>query len=264
MDALLERIERPEQAERAAAQRLEQVERAAVRRVRFWQRAAGILAAAGLLLVPLEASMAQGQPSLGNVLRHLFDLQRRLTALEGKTAALQATPAGTNFTGDVYVTSGNLYVQNGMGGTATTNGKGNLIVGYNENAPAFPRTGSHNVVVGIDHGWESYGGLMVGNQNRITAPFASVSGGQGNIASEAASSVGGGQGNIASGFGSWVSGGQGNAAGGFGSSVSGGQLNTASGDASSVSGGLSITQTNVEGWSGGSIGAVVSGSFRSP
>jgi hypothetical protein len=105
------------------------------------------------------------------------------------------------------------------------------------------------VVVGIDHGWESYGGLMVGNQNRITAPFASVSGGQGNIASEAASSVGGGQGNIASGFGSWVS---------------GGQLNTASGDASSVSGGLSITQTNVEGWSGGSIGAVVSGSLRSP
>jgi hypothetical protein len=69
---------------------------------------------------------------------------------------------------------------------------------------------------------------------------------------------------IASGATSSVSGGQFNTASGGGSSVSGGEANTAGGFVSSVSGNFSVTQSNSGGWSGGSTGAVVSGSFSSP
>jgi hypothetical protein len=63
---------------------------------------------------------------------------------------------------DVTITGANLRIVNGLGTTETTNGLGNLIVGYNEErAPDGAtniRTGSHNVVVGAQNNFSSFGG----------------------------------------------------------------------------------------------------------
>jgi hypothetical protein len=104
------------------------------------------------------------------------------------------------------------------------NGLGNLIVGYNELRPfeSNTRTGSHNVVVGMQHNFSSFGGLVVGIFNEISGEFASVTGGGGNTASGPRSAVHGGLRNIASGLDAVVSGGQVNIASELRSVVSGG------------------------------------------
>ena len=70
---------------------------------------------------------------------------------------------------ELFITGANLHLLNGMGATQTTNGLGNLIVGYQalRNDPAFPdvRTGSHNLIVGDRHSYSSYGGIVVGDFN---------------------------------------------------------------------------------------------------
>jgi len=126
---------------------------------------------------------------------------------------------------NVHITSGepydNPYYQE-------INGKGNLIIGYNEDdprtdSPERDMTGSHNLIIGDVHTYSSYGGLVAGIGNRITSPYSTVSGGERNEASGYASSVSGGRDNKAS---------------GYDSSISGGKTNTASGDYSSVLGGI--------------------------
>ena len=58
---------------------------------------------------------------------------------------------------------------------------GNLIVGYNTDV-GWPRTGSHNLIVGDRHGYTSYGGFVAGELNSIAAAWATVTGGQWNLA----------------------------------------------------------------------------------
>jgi hypothetical protein len=121
---------------------------------------------------------------------------------------------------DMYITNANLHIENGLGwtsgnpdpnDTAVVNGLGNLIVGYNElrsnSASPDDRSGSHNIVVGAQQNFSSYGGLVAGNYNTISGPYASVSGGHVNTASWYYCSVSGGENNTASGGGSSVSGG---------------------------------------------------------
>ena len=115
---------------------------------------------------------------------------------------------------DIYITAANLHIVNGLNSTDTTNGLGNLIVGYNElRGTGDDRSGSHNVVVGSEENFSSYGGFVVGLENSISAAFASVSGGYSNIASGVSSSVSGGNNGTASGEYSSVSGGGGQGAG---------------------------------------------------
>jgi hypothetical protein len=136
----------------------------------------------------------------------------------------------------------NVQILNGEGKTATMNGEGNLIVGYDEN-PGTERgkpgaqTGSHNLIIGVEQEFTSYGGLVVGESNSITGPFASVSGGTFNTASGGESAVSGGADNTASAHAASVSGGWENTASADTASVSGGYKNTASGERASVSGG---------------------------
>jgi len=115
-------------------------------------------------------------------------MARRLAALEYK---LQYITGGPN---EVVITGANLRIVNGLGRTSTTNGLGNLIVGYNESREPEPdvRTGSHNVIVGSFHNFSSFGGLAVGIRHEISGPFASVSGGEGNTAGGNFASVSGG------------------------------------------------------------------------
>jgi hypothetical protein len=129
----------------------------------------------------------------------------------------------------------NVQIVNAAGKTESTNGEGNLVIGYDEEPGE--QTGSHNLILGEEQTFTSFGGIDGGNGNRITAPFASVVGGGENIADAGESSVSGGFGNTASGEGSSVSGGSHNTASGEASSVSGGDNNTASDFWSSVSGG---------------------------
>jgi hypothetical protein len=162
-----------------------------------------------------------------------------LASQDARIAALEALLSGVTRNGDL-LTFGEMNVQvvDGSGDTdGPVNGLGNLFVGYNENFVGATRTGSHNLVVGMDHEYTSYAGLVAGAQNTITGPSASVTGGYSSTASGDASSVSGGRNNTASGNYSSVSGGYGNEASGSDSSVSGGGGNVASGDYSFVGGG---------------------------
>jgi hypothetical protein len=149
----------------------------------------------------------------------------------------------------VILTGANLHIRNGTGATyPAINGVGNLVVGYNE-APLSPsRGGSHNLIVGPEHNYSSYGGFVAGYENIVIGPYASVSGGELNTASALFASVSGGNLNTASGQYASVSGGYQNTASGDWSSVSGGGVSTASGLASSVSGGYSHNMISDYGW----------------
>jgi hypothetical protein len=167
----------------------------------------------GLVSLPLASGTAQDESSEHRGIR------KRLAALEYK---LQYIDGGPN---EVVITGANLRIVNGLGSTGTTNGLGNLIVGYNESTPIRPdsRSGSHNVVVGEGNNFSSFGGLVVGLANEISGTFASVTGGTVNTAS------------------------------GGGSSVSGGNNNTASGDDSSVSDGRNRTAPGENNWAAGPL-----------
>jgi hypothetical protein len=131
----------------------------------------------------------------------------------------------------------NVQIVNGAGKTGTVNGVGNLAIGYDENEGKHEQTGSHNLILGSEQTFTSYGGLLGGFKNATTAPYASVSGGYDNAASGELSSVSGGGENAASAGEAAVSGGVANAASEGYTSVSGGQGNTAGAYAAWVGGG---------------------------
>ena len=162
-------------------------------------------------------------------------------------------------TNSVVFEGANVFVQSGSGSTdGTVNGLGNLIVGYNEftGIRSTDQAGSHNLVVGSDNGFTSYGGIVSGESNRTAAPYSSVVGGYSNAAIGSFSMVLGGSDasatgkyaatvagilNDASGDYSVVLGGASNEATGDYTSVSGGESNTASGSRSSILGGYRNT-----------------------
>jgi hypothetical protein len=92
-----------------------------------------------------------------------------------------------------------VHVRSGSGSTSgTPNGTGNLIIGYNEDSilpTGKNRSGSHNLVVGSEHTFSSYGGLIAGYWNTVSAEHGSVSGGFANTVSALRGSVLGGFGN---------------------------------------------------------------------
>ncbi|MFW5640517.1 MAG: hypothetical protein ACOC0H_05075, partial [Thermodesulfobacteriota bacterium] len=146
---------------------------------------------------------------------------------------------------DIYVEGANLHVVNGTGETdGDVNSRGNIIVGYNElRQHNNNRRGSHNIIIGSENNYSSYGGLVVGRRNDIENIYSSVSGGRNNSANGAYSSVSGGSSNEASGMSSSVSGGYQNKAIEEHSNVSGGYTNIAGGIFSSVSGGYNNETT---------------------
>lgn len=81
---------------------------------------------------------------------------------------------------NIIVENCNLIVRDGSGSTASSTGLGNLIVGYNSDGRLDKdRTGSHNLVIGDEHQYSSYGGFVAGIENSLHAPYASISGGKG-------------------------------------------------------------------------------------
>ena len=108
------------------------------------------------------------------------DVTAAITALQGQVAdltnrlvALEAKLAHVSVSGnDITISGANLFVNSGSGTTdGAVNGLGNLIVGYNEGAA--DRSGSHNLVVGLGNLYHSYGGFLIGHNNRADVPFES-------------------------------------------------------------------------------------------
>jgi len=146
----------------------------------------------------------------------------------------------------------NVHVWSGLGSTypracptgqtdcVSSNGLGNLIVGYNEVPPSEPpvRFGMHNLVVGPEHIYFGSGGFVAGRHNTILNRSPSVTGGIHNEASGSYSSVSGGRENLAYDSAASVCGGFRNVASGRGSSVSGGEQREAPDDYSWAAGSL--------------------------
>ena len=187
------------------AEVLEHEVRTVQRQLRLWRILTCGVLGLGLvsLLQPwaLDAEAPEGG-SRGSLWQRVSALERTLTHVSSVT--------GDGGRPEVVITGANLRIVNGLRGTATANGVGNLLVGYNEprDNGDNERTGSHNVVVGMGHNFSSFGGLVVGRQNEVCGAFAAVSGGFDNTASGASASVSGGFDNTASGFAAAVGGGR--------------------------------------------------------
>jgi hypothetical protein len=102
----------------------------------------------------------------------------------------------------------NVQIVNGTGTTdGVVDGAGNLIVGYNElRGAGDDRSGSHNLVVGKEHNFSSFGGLVAGSTNTLSGNYSSVSGGLFNTAYGSESSVSGGAFRSALNIEDWVAG----------------------------------------------------------
>jgi hypothetical protein len=200
---------------------------------------------------------------------HVNALEERIEALEAKLQYLTVVAETVNgMPGPhVMITGANFHVRSGSGITnGTVLGLGNLIVGYNElRETGNVRTGSHNIVVGREHNYSSYGGVAAGIHHTISAGYSSVSGGGYNTASGLWASVSGGANNYAYGDYSSVSGGRSNQSHGDYSSVSGGRENQAlaDGDYASVSGGYTNNASGDYASVSGGYSNNASGSFAS-
>jgi hypothetical protein len=192
MDHLHARLEALESQVHTLHQHVHAVDR----RLRWWRRLACGLGVLGCLGWTLQAVTAGDSQSLS--------IPDRFAALERKLTPLSFDAA----TNEVRITGANLRLVNGLGSTETTNGLGNLLVGYNEprDGGETRQTGSHNVVVGQGHQFSSFGGLVVGRQNEIRGAFAAVSGGMRNTAAGPFSAVSGGHNRTATGEFDWVAG----------------------------------------------------------
>jgi hypothetical protein len=166
---------------------------------------------------------------------------------------IKFSSAGVGGKPTITFTGANVQIVDGAGSTATVNGTGNLVVGYDENPLKVAQTGSHDLILGRDQSFTGYGELLggfgnsasgnyavvLGQGNSAGGPYATVTGGFSNAANGLAVSVSGGVHNTAVGADTSVTGGQDNFSQGDYTSVSGGYSNTASAEFSSVSGGCS-------------------------
>jgi hypothetical protein len=228
MDNLLQRLEA-----------LEEEVRTVQRRLRLWRQLAGSVLV--LMLVTFLQPWGLAAQALGEDADRSWwervNLWYRVNAIE-RTLTHITSVTGAGGLPEVRITGANLRLVNGLRATATANGLGNLLVGYNEpRQGGNVETGSHNVVVGQGHNFSSFGGLVVGRQNEISGAFAAISGGFDNTASGASAAVSGGIFNRASGASAAISGGFDNTASANATSVCGGQGNTARGESATVSGG---------------------------
>ena len=189
----------------------------------------------------LEARVAALQTQVATLQMQMASLLKYITVDETDTIKGLRPP-------HLIFHGANVHVESGSGVTVDKTGLGNLVVGYDSNSDLTTgvpnacfdstatidgaRTGSHNFIVGDCHEFTASGGLAAGFNNKVTAIFSSVNGGENNTASGRGSSVSGG------GF---------NAASGSLSGVSGGENNTASGGFSSILGDNGVTVSTADG-----------------
>ena len=230
------------------------------------------LAAMQKLLNGMRTQLAEDSATVRQMQGSVEQLRKEVQAASNGVRALQANSildlngyiTFDNSSGypTVLFNGINVQIVNGTGATQTTNGLGNLIIGYNRARTTNPvcslgafateaecvarggtwarshKSGSHNLVAGDYNAYSSWGGTVFGLENAATAPYAVVLGGAGNLAQGDLSSVTGGSLNTASGMYGSVTGGLGNTASGSFAALSGGNTRTAAGSHDWVAGGL--------------------------
>ena len=206
-----------------------------------------------------KASIGTLQTNAATDESNIKDLKKNQASDEGHISALQTLTQPLTLSGtDLTIAGVNVHIIDGTGSTNSVAGLGNLIIGYNAlgNTHGDTRTGSHNLILGDQNSYSSYGGIVAGFNDAIGAQYASVTGGDNNAATGPYSSVTGGNTNQAAGFYAAVTGGFQNVAGPFSNAsgdyttVNGGFGNIAAGQYSTVSGGHS----NNAGGTGSTIG----------
>jgi hypothetical protein len=193
----------------------------------------------------LQTAVASLQNQVNSLQTSNTTLQREVTALQHELTTARSVLALAPYVSvdpnteigvigpNIVFSGANIHIVSGSGATddnlskgESLTGLGNLIIGYNED-PADPtlrfggtrlgpgeRGGSHNLVIGRGHRFTkaAFGGLVVGEVNRINNSEATVLGGGNNTASGVAASVLGGTSNTASGIAASVLGGIDNSA----------------------------------------------------
>lgn len=213
----------------------------------------------------MRTTLLQLQADLQAAQKRTQELETYVNGIKDPMAFCQrlAEVARVDDGGDVIFEGANLHIRSGSGSTSgNTNGKGNLIIGYNEMstdmALSQPRTGSHNLVVGSYHAFSSYGGVVFGDSNAVLAPHgtilggvlnkietrdrivatdSTIVGGSNNFIMSPRSTIGGGKGGVARGDSSSIVGGLYNVSEGEWSVVLGGQQNRVAGQGSVILGG---------------------------
>lgn len=233
-----------------------------------------------------RASLDDLTPQQEQTLRTLADLTpEQVFMVQVLTAS---TSFGVGYT--IEFNGVNVAIRNGSGQSELYgNGRGNLILGYNEEeGQARARSGSHNLVIGRGHSYTRYGGIVAGLINRChgdycfvlgyentaydystilngagnvagvpgggTSNFATIVNGLRNKSSGYLSAILGGEDNTATGIAASVGGGANNLASAEASYVAGGALNSATGLASVVEGGAQNTASGYWSIVGGGLG----------
>lgn len=209
------------------------------------------------LIQALADAVAALSGRVGTLEAEVVTLQQQVNDAEAGVGTVAALFNVMEIDGtEVRFNGVNVHVTNGSGSADTLNGLGNLIVGYNLADGSEQRGGSHNLVVGDHHQYNSHGGFVAGHENRLFAPYASVLGGELNRVTAAYGTVAGGRLNEAGGDYASVLGGEGNDASGGVSTIAGGSQNSADGVYSSIAGGSGNsapgTYASVAGGSGNS------------
>jgi hypothetical protein len=211
------------------------------------------LAVSLLFLIPFSL-YASARSESGGLAERVAELEAQVEELSAILEFVYVETEEINgLRGPHFIIEGaNVHIRSGSGSTyppACIPGRpncrvgadlGNLVVGYNEfpHSETPPRGGMHNVIIGPEHNYLTFGGLVAGLHNFLRGTSTTVSGGIDNGAVTSGASVSGGSGNLARGSASSVSGGQGNSAIGFASAVSGGQDRVAPDDSNWAAGNL--------------------------
>ncbi|MFG0319181.1 MAG: hypothetical protein ACF8XB_18045 [Planctomycetota bacterium JB042] len=217
--------------------------------------AAAVTAGAFVLRAPAQAPA---------VVKHL-GLTAEQKEILGHMSIVDLPDGAGGTTKTLRITGINVQVVNGLGATATTNGLGNLIVGYQElgnEVEADARTGSHYVVVGREHNYKSFGGIVAGESNIVENEFASAAGGRRNRANGRWSAITGGGHNYTAGDDAVVVGGTFNLALSGDSVVVGGAGNRAEAAGAGGAGAKAVVVGGYDNQSKGQGSVVVGGRYN--
>ncbi|HEY8515396.1 MAG TPA: hypothetical protein VIS07_07775 [Candidatus Binatia bacterium] len=135
----------------------------------------GLIFAASAITTAVPSAMAD------QICKAKNGVLRLRPACKGREVALPIEISADGKT--VLVTGANLQVVSGAGGTHfPLNGLGNVIIGYNgaEDLGDRQRTGSHNLVIGDEHTYTSYGSIVAGYGNFSMAPSSAILAGENN------------------------------------------------------------------------------------
>ncbi len=122
----------------------------------------------------------------------ITELQAQVAALENESVPGLSGHLSYDDSTNTFVLEGvNFQVTSGSAGSSA----GNVIIGTNdvtEFAPNPARTGTHNLIIGNGHEYTGNNGIVHGENNRLTSPYAAVIGGRkGHVTGPGAVLVGG-------------------------------------------------------------------------